>query len=530
MDIRTQPSLRSSLQLLLNATLDAIVVMDAGGRVAEWSERAAEMFGWSAVDAVGSELAGLIIPQRYRKAHAEGLAHFLRTGEGPLLKRRTELSALRKSGEEFPVELTISAIAEEHGRHDGHLFVGSLRDLSGQKRAEAFQKQQALKADVLYRIIAYAGESRSFQDALKRCLESIQRLTQWPLGHVYLPTEEEPVVLVPSEIWIGDAHAGYATLREHTAQKYLSPGEGLPGEVWRSGNPYWVADVASDPHFARPEAAVRAGVKSAFAFPIVSDGRIIAVIEFFTDVPSEPEADLLLAMRSIGEQVGRVFERRRAEQALREQTEALQSELAERKRGEEHQRMLLAELNHRVKNMLAVVTGIAAQTARSSRSISAFNENFMARLSSLSLAHSLLTAGNWQAMSLRQLVEELLGPYANPNEGQLSIGGPEIAMRPKGALAMSMILHELITNATKYGALARPEGRIFVEWIVSPEPAGRVSFAWRETGVAGLTRPRRSGFGTRMIEASVRHELGGEVEVTYGAEGIAYRFEFPSNQ
>jgi two-component sensor histidine kinase len=192
--------------------------------------------------------------------------------------------------------------------------------------------------------------------------------------------------------------------------------------------------------------------------------------------------------------------------------------------------MLLAELNHRVKNMLAVVTGIASQTARSSRSISAFNANFMARLSSLSLAHSLLTAGNWEAMSLHRLVEELLGPYANPNDGQLSISGPEMAMRPKGALAMSMILHELVTNATKYGALSRPEGRISVEWSVTPGPAGRVSFNWRESGVAGLTRPRRTGFGSRMIEASVRHELGGEVELIYGPDGIAYRFAFPSNQ
>jgi PAS domain S-box-containing protein len=514
----------------LNVTLDAIVVMDADGKVAEWSARAAEVFGWSVQEAVGCDLASLIIPEPYRKAHAEGLARFLSGGEARLLNKRVELSALRKSGEEFPVELTISTITGESTAPAELLFVGALRDISDRKRAETAQAQQTIKTEVIYRIIAYASESHSFEDALKLCLDSVQRLTGWPLGHVYLPTDDDPVVLLPSDIWIGDDDERYAQLRAYTSQKYLSAGEGLPGEVWRSGNPYWVADVATDQHFARAEAALHTGIKSAFAFPIASEGRIIAVIEFFTDIASAPEADLLLAMRSIGDQVGRVFERRRAEQALRAQTEALQLELADRKRAEEHQRMLLAELNHRVKNMLAVVTGIASQTARSSRSIAAFNENFMARLNALGHAHTLLTVGNWGTTSLHLIVEGLLGPYAQPHEGQLTIDGPPTMLRPKAALAISMILHELITNATKYGALSRAEGRIFVEWSVTSTVPAQVQLTWRETGMTGLTRPRRTGFGTRMIEASARHELGGTVQVVYRPEGIEYRLGFPANQ
>lgn len=526
MNISAPPALTDALRLLLETTLDAVVVMNADGLVADWNERAAEMFGWTAAQAVGLSMAELIIPPRYREAHAAGLSRFLETGEGPLLGRRIEISGLRKSGEEFPVELTISPIRQGAS----FIFVGSLRDLTERQRAEAFRAQQALKAEVLYRVISFAGESHSFEDALRLCLESVHRLTQWPVGHVYLPTEQEPIVLMPSSIWF-DADSGKdQILHEQTEKTYLSPGEGLPGRVWQTGDPCWIADVQSDPNFPRAEAAAASGIKSAFAFPIVSGGKIVAVIEFFTDVAAEPDPDLLLTLRSIGDQVGRVFERRRSEQVLREQAQTLALELAERKRGEEHQRMLLAELDHRVKNMLAVVTGIASQTARSSRSIAAFSENFLSRLGSLSRAHTLLTAGNWAPAPLQRLVEELLAPYAQPHEGQLTISGPPVALRPKAALATSMILHELVTNATKYGALARPEGQISIEWDVAPGPPDQLRLTWRETGVTGLVRPRRTGFGSRMIEASARHELGGTVAVAYGPEGIRYDFTFPANQ
>jgi two-component sensor histidine kinase len=182
-----------------------------------------------------------------------------------------------------------------------------------------------------------------------------------------------------------------------------------------------------------------------------------------------------------------------------------------------------------------VVSGIASQTARNSRSIAAFNENFLARLNSLARAHTLLTAGNWQTTPLRMLIEETLSPQARPDEGQLHIIGPDVFLPPKPALAMSMILHELVTNAAKYGALTAPNGGILVEWRVSPsdnpaEDLTVVNLVWRETGVPGLRTPRKTGFGTRMIQASIEHELGGVAKVTYGRDGIEYDFAFPLNQ
>jgi two-component sensor histidine kinase len=108
------------------------------------------------------------------------------------------------------------------------------------------------------------------------------------------------------------------------------------------------------------------------------------------------------------------------------------------------------------------------------------------------------------------------------------MSGSPVLLPPKASLAMSMIFHELVTNAAKYGALSVPTGRIFVEWSVSPEPNRLVRLTWRETGVPGLIRSRRVGFGTKMIEASAKHELGGNVEIRYTPEGIAYTLEFPA--
>ena len=118
-------------------------------------------------------------------------------------------------------------------------------------------------------------------------------------------------------------------------------------------------------------------ITAAIGFPIISSDEVIAVVEFFSETPTEPDPELLLTLRAIGQQVGRVFERRQAEQVLRERALALEAEILERMRAEERQKLLLSELNHRVKNMLTVVTAIAAQTARKSTSIQSFNRVFL---------------------------------------------------------------------------------------------------------------------------------------------------------
>ena len=294
----------ASLGAVLKTALDAVVVMRMDGVVAGWNDVAERTLGWSYAEAFGHRMSELIIPHRYRTAHEHGLAHYLATGEGPVLDRHFEITALHRDGHELPIELSITR-TEQFGEP---VFLGFLRDIS--ERHQAARRQE----------------------------------------------------------------------------------------------------------------------------------------------------------------------------------------------------LMIGELNHRVKNLLGVVAGIAHQTARSSDTVPAFIDAFGGRLSSLGRAHEILTTGTWERAPLRSLVTELLGPYLTGAEPQMTASGPDVLLAPRYLISVSMIVHELLTNAVKYGALSCPEGRVTLIWAIAE---GQLTLDWIETGMTGVVPPTRQGFGTRMIGRSISHELRG---------------------
>jgi two-component sensor histidine kinase len=224
-----------------------------------------------------------------------------------------------------------------------------------------------------------------------------------------------------------------------------------------------------------------------------------------------------------------VFERTRAEAALRLEREALLAEIERRERLEQQRQLLLGELNHRVKNMLAVVLGIAQQTAKSSASVLVFTSSFSGRLASLAKAHSLLTAEVWEAAPLDSLVRELTGTYTSEAEGRVHIEGPPVMLPPRAVLALSLVVHELLTNTIKHGALSVPEGRVLISWALQPsDGADLVRLRWREEGMTGVAEPKHAGFGTRLINASVGHELGGTADFRWLPGGLELELQFPA--
>ena len=517
----SMPAPASPWRLVLDTALDAVVVMDCEGKVVDWSGNATAVFGWTIDEVLGRSMADLIIPPQFREAHARGLRRYLESGAAKVLGRRIEISGLRRSGEEFPLELSISPISEGGGL----IFVGFLRDIGDRRNAERQREQHALKMEALYCAISFAAENNSFDEALQVCLASVQKLTGWPLGHVYLPSGAEPVRLVPSPVWYSSKPEAFGKLRAATEGSTFGPGEGLPGRVWETRAPEWIADVNAHPDFPRARWPGGIEIKSALGFPITSSDLVIAVIELFSETVVPPDAELLLTLRAIGQQVGRVFERRRAEQALRKHARALEAEIAERIRAEEHQKLLLAELNHRVKNTLAVVTAIAAQTARNSISIESFTQSFLARLHALNGAHSLLTTQNWQAVSLADLTDAVLAPHRSHD--QLCIRGGPVMLPPKAVVSVSLVLHELVTNAAKHGALSDPAGKVSLKWESDARSQPGIRLLWEETGIGPVAAPTRLGFGAAMIRASVEHDLKGKVNVSYGDDGLRYNIEFP---
>lgn len=481
---------------MLDTALDAVVLMTREGIVAGWNERAERTFGWTRGEAVGRLMADLIIPEQHREAHCSGLARYNETSEERVLGRRIEITALDRTGREFPVELSITLA----GRPEEALFLGFLRDISDRREAEARLRRQAMETELLFNVTRIAAETPSFEEALRACLKAICELTGWPAGHA-LVVRPGTTELVSTSVWHEEVPGVAALLAARTREMRFTPGMGLPGLILESGEPAWISDPENDPAFLRKGL----GLAAAFGFPIKSEGRTVAVLEFFSRNASQPDPDLMLTVRTLGEQVGRVLERRRTE---------------------EHLRLLVNELNHRVKNSLAVVQSIAAQTLRG-EDMEGARRAFENRLAALAAAHDLLTSQNWQSASLRQVIEKAgLGCGASPE--RMTVIGPELRVQPKTAVSIAMAVHELCTNAVKYGALSNDDGRVRVEWSVDASGMeSRLRLVWQEEGGPPVEAPTRRGFGTRMIERALAAELGGTARIDFLPEGISCTVEAP---
>ncbi|NNM73392.1 PAS domain-containing sensor histidine kinase [Enterovirga aerilata] len=197
------------------------------------------------------------------------------------------------------------------------------------------------------------------------------------------------------------------------------------------------------------------------------------------------------------------------------------------KRAEEHQTLLIHELNHRVKNTLATVQSVATQTLRNAATAEAAREALESRLIALSKAHDVLTRENWDGANLQEIVAQALEPYGEHGAGRLRYRGPEVRLQPRTALAVAMALQELATNAVKYGALSGPEGEIGVEWSVSNAQPARLRLSWVERGGPEVRPPARRGFGSRLIERSLAQELEGEVSMEFRPSGLVCTIDAP---
>ena len=190
----------------------------------------------------------------------------------------------------------------------------------------------------------------------------------------------------------------------------------------------------------------------------------------------------------------------------------------------DRQKLMIDELNHRVKNTLATVQSIAMQTARSHADPRTFAEGFQARLLAVSHTHDLLTRSHWEGADLRAILEhetEAHGPQ------RISLVGQPVALGPAAALSFGMIFHELATNAAKYGALSTPEGRVLVDWGVADQTHPMLHLTWREIDGPAVAPPTRRGFGSRLIERNVRHDLAGEARLEYATSGFTAEFMVP---
>ena len=195
-------------------------------------------------------------------------------------------------------------------------------------------------------------------------------------------------------------------------------------------------------------------------------------------------------------------------------------DVTDRRYADERQKLLLNELNHRVKNTLAIVQSIARQTLGDAPE----RKTLEARLMALSRAHDMLTAKSWENGYLKTAVTAELEPFRRPDGPEIRVHGPELKLGVNATVAMAMAVHELAANASKYGALSQPGGRADLSWEVHD---GMVTLDWRESGGPPVEAPARRGFGARMLERGLARQVNGRAELEFAPDGVHYRIEAP---
>jgi two-component sensor histidine kinase len=202
-----------------------------------------------------------------------------------------------------------------------------------------------------------------------------------------------------------------------------------------------------------------------------------------------------------------------------------------RKEGEVHLRMLMRELTHRSKNLLAVIQAMARQTARHTGSVDAFMEQFGARLQALAASHDLLVQESWHGASLHELAQAQLAQYLDGAAAQVAIEGPGIVLKPEAAQSLGLAIFELLDNAARYGALSVPQGRASLKWHRRPVgEGGGVEIAWTEVGGPNVLTPERRGFGTLVIERNLARAAEAEVDLAFSPDGVRCRMLIPEHQ
>ena len=324
---------------IVETALDGVITIDISGIITDWNTQAAAIFGWTREEAVGQLLSETVIPARDREAHVRGLREYLKTGAGPILNRRMEVSAQHKDGHEFLVELSVSPARIG----ESYMFGAFVRDITERRRAERRLASQ-------YAVTRVLDDAVTLEEAMSRVMQAVGESLEWELG-VFWKLDKPAGLLRCFNHWQSatiDADEFVMVTRDQAFEF----GVGLPGRIWASGQPVWIADIVADADLPRSTVAATGGLHGAFGFPILVGGEVEGVIEFFSRPVREPDEEILDMMADVGLKLGQFGERAMAKDALH-QTEA---QLRQSQKMEAVGR-LAGGIAHDFNNLLTVIRG-----------------------------------------------------------------------------------------------------------------------------------------------------------------------------
>lgn len=297
-------------------------------------------------------------------------------------------------------------------------------------------------------------------------------------------------------------------------------GVGSCGTAAFSGQPVIVTDIANDPFWANyRDIALKFDLRACWSMPIIAgDGRILGTFVNYYREPKEPTERDLEVISMVTRTTAIAIERYRNEQA--------------RERAEEQRQLLTRELNHRVKNIFALVDSLLFMSAETATDVKDYSEAVRGRLSALNRAHELVQPGSAttepmseQAVPLHQLLSDIVAPYLQAaGERVTLVGSMDVMISPQAVTGMALILHELATNAIKYGALSHPDGRLTVSW----DKATRLKLIWSEEGGPPVSAPSHTGFGSKLTRRTVEGQFRGAIEYRWLPAGLNVLMDLPA--
>lgn len=343
---------------------------------------------------------------------------------------------------------------------------------------------------------------------LHRATELVSDALKVPLVKVLQHLPERGQMLIRSGVNWQPGVVG----RETFGDDENSPG----GYALRANEPVVSPDLEAEDRFHVPEVLRRHHVKSMVNVIIVGEGAPFGVLEVDAQEPRDFSEDDVAFLRTYANLLAAGIERIRTQHDLQ--------------RSAREQGVLARELGHRVRNLLGLVRALATQTSTKDRTAEEYRNIFIDRLQALSAAESLVFESSDERADPLALAHKVLAPHRQDDPGTIVIAGASVGLSARQSRMFGLALHELATNAAKYGALSVPGGTVRLDWQLEQSPEGRdqLAMTWQEADGPEITAPERKGFGTRLLKDVVSHELNGEAELVYGQHGVRYTLTFPA--
>ncbi len=562
----------AALQPILRTAIDPVVIMDLKGVILDWSARAEATFGWSRAEVLGRGLIEVLAPLRHQATYRQILTQRLAMAAPPATRQSSQLMGVRKDGSEVPIEVSLAAFGEP----EADLFLGFIRDVSDRVEVhdqlaasearfraaigavdgilwtndasgrmvgeqpgwasltgqtfdqyqgfgwanavhpdDAAPTVQAWNAAVArggpfnfeHRVRRHDGAWRDFSIRAVAVLEADGSIREWIGVHTDITERKRAEERLresesrframadsaPAPVWMTSIEGGITFANEAFAEFAGVPPEALLGDAWIGLiHPDDIAGVGARRAAARnaPEGPRAYGFEARF---LCGDGVYRWMV-----ANARPQID------ARGQFQGYI---------------GMAMDMTETKAAEARQRLLINELNHRVKNTLASIQSIARQTLRPDETPVHVRERLIDRLLAMSAAHDVLTRESWEGAGLEEIVLQGIAPFVDDQEpGRIAISGPSLRVGASTALSLALAVHELATNAAKYGALSTPAGKVAVTWDRTGDDGAFLT--WTERDGPPVRAPERKGFGTRLLDRGLSADLGGQPKLTFAAEGV----------